>query len=173
MDYRDEREALRGRVESLEEQLAATKQQLAAAEGKPAAPDPPKPRSLRAALAALGCFSGLFVAFWPFVFMPIMVIALGPLIVPSMARLAAPIVCPSTYVRSTVNTWSTTDGQGEWSEHWELECVDASGKAHPAADVPTWATLFAITEAGLITSLGSLLGMIVLSERIRRRRAKS
>lgn len=173
MDYRDEREALRGRVESLEEQLAATKQQLAAVQGKPAVPDPPRPGSVRAALGALGCFSGLFVAFWPFVFTPFMVVALGPLIVPPMARLAAPIVCPSTYVRSTVNTWSTWGGDGESSEHWELECIDASGAAHPAADVPTWATLFAITEGAVITGLGALLGMIVLAERIRRRRANS
>lgn len=38
MDYRDERDALRCRVESLEEQLAATKKELAAAQEPPAHP---------------------------------------------------------------------------------------------------------------------------------------
>lgn len=170
MDYRDERDALRGRVESLEDQLAATKQELAAANAMPAPPSPPKAPSLRAALRGVGWYGGLFAAFWPFVFTPFMMTALGPLIVPPMARLAAPIVCPEDYVRSTVRTWSTSHGDDETSEHWELDCIDAAGVAHPAADVPTWATLFALTEASVITSLGLFFGVAVLRGVLRRGR---
>ena len=169
MDYRDERDALRGRVESLEDQLAKTKQELAAAQGQPE-PLPPPTRSV---LRRLGFFGVLFGGFWPFVFTPLMVTALGPLVVPPMARLAAPVVCPTGYVRSTVATWTTSTGDGESSEHWELRCVDAAGDAHPAPDVPTWATLFAITAAAVIGSLGVVFGVIVVGSGMRRRRRAS
>lgn len=170
MDYRDERDALRGRVESLEDQLAATKHELAAAKGEPAPPSSPKAPSVRSALRGLGWYGGLFAAFWPFVFTPFMMTALGPLIVPPIARLAAPIVCPEGYVRSTVKTWSTMHGEDESSEHWELQCLDVAGIAHPAADVPTWATLFALTEGVVITSLGLFFGVAVLRGALRRAR---
>lgn len=167
MDYRDERDALRGRVESLEDQLAATKQELAAAQNPP--PPSAEPAS-RSALQRLGFFGAMFGGFWPFVFTPFMMTALGPLIVPSMARLAAPIVCPADYVSSTVETWSTTSGDGDNSEHWELRCVDTVGTAHPAPDVPTWATLFVMSEAAVIASLGVVFGVLAVRGGMRRRR---
>ena len=47
-----------------------------------------------------------------------------------------------------------------------------AGAAHPAADAPTWATLFAITEGAVITGVGFFLGAMVFAESVRRRRAK-
>jgi hypothetical protein len=170
MDYRDERDALRGRVDSLEDQLAATKQELAAAQAPPTPPSAPSPPS-RSALQRLGFFGVVFGAFWPFVFTPLMVTALGPLMVPSMARLAAPIVCPTDYVRSTVETWTSLSSDGDNSEHWELRCVDTAGVAHPAPDVPTWGTLFAMTEASVICGLGVVFGIMAVGGGMRRRRA--
>ncbi len=173
MDYRDEKEALRGRVLSLEEQLAATKQELAAARGSPAPSDASAKPSSRTAFQRMGCFGVLFGGFWPLVFTPFMITALGPLIAPPIARLAAPFVCPEGYARSTVNTWSTWQGDGDSSEHWELQCVDAAGVAHAAPDTPTWATLFALTDAAVITGLGFLFVVVVLGGRVRRGRAVS
>lgn len=173
MDYRDERDALRGRVESLEDQLAATKKELAAAQEPPAPPSASSAAASRTAFQRLGIFGALFGGFWAFVFTPLMLTALGPLVVPPMARLAAPIVCPEGYARSTVETWSSSQGDGESSEHWELRCVDAAGVEHAAPDVPTWAMLLAISEAAVIASLGAVFFVFVIGSALRRRRRAS
>ena len=143
---------------------------LAAAQGPPPPPDPPEPPSTRTAFQRLGCFGVLFGGFWPLVFTPFMVATLGPLIVPSIAQLAAPFACPAGYVRSTVKTWQTWQGDGDSSEHWELQCTDAAGAARPAPGTATWSTLFALTDAAVITGFGGVFGLIVVGGALRRRR---
>lgn len=106
----------------------------------------------------VGCLTWLFLAFWPLVFTPFMLTALGPVVVPSLARLAAPIVCDRGYVRSEVTTWSTPAEYDGPSDHWQLHCIDPQGATHPAPDAPTWVTLFVLIDLGVVLGLGSLAG---------------
>jgi hypothetical protein len=126
---------------------------------------PPRPQA--------GCFGTLFgcsfLAFWPLAFVPLMFAAVGPVMVPPTAQLAAPVVCPAGYQSSTVRNWSTPGRkENSRSDHYELSCVLADGSQQPASGMATGFTLFGMCSGTMVVPTLFLGGLFLLG-RMRRR----
>src|SRR5690348_10175317 len=140
MGYRSERDALRARVEELEERLSEAKKSTpppndvrslrevplwllvlrkvlgpAAALFEPAQISAPRERG--ASALRIGIWA--FVLFWPVVFVP--------LTIPQTHRLTAPVLCNSGYERSYLREWRTGYGEA-FEDHWQLICVSPRGE---------------------------------------------
>lgn len=122
----------------------------------------------------VGCLGKLigcgFIAFWPLAFVPLLFATVGPVIVPSTARLAAPVVCPLGHQSSTVRNWSGDSGRpgNSRTDHWALDCVLADGTRQQASGVATGATLFGICGATMVVPTLFAGGLMLLGTRRRR-----
>lgn len=82
----------------------------------------------------------------------------GSQLAPTTARIAAPILCPQGYVRSSARGWGTRNPGGKsTAPHIELTCICADGTEQKFGSFSVWVGLYVMYAVPLL-----LVGLLFL-----------